>query len=157
MRLPSRLKITRRIMRPVTVAWNPSVQAGPGLRDVVMRGGRRSLAVPRRVGVADRLAGGAWLPEPLGPPEPGGVELLGVPGLPELPGLPGVGVGEGAEVDVPHIEPSMTLLIRLTWPLRASMRPWTVAALFSEIDVSAIRLPLNAVVVPSVAELPTCQ
>ena len=70
-------------------------------------------------------------------------------------GVPaGVGV---ALVEVPHIEPSMTLLIRLTWPLRASTRPITVAPLFSEMLVSAIRLPWNAVVVPSVAELPTCQ
>ena len=50
-----------------------------------------------------------------------------------------------------------TLLIRVTAPLRASMRPTTVAPLFSEMLVSAIRLPWNAVVVPSVAELPTCQ
>ena len=33
----------------------------------------------------------------------------------------------------------------------------TVAPLFSEMLASAITLPWNAVVVPSVAELPTCQ
>ena len=33
----------------------------------------------------------------------------------------------------------------------------TVAPLLSEIEVSAIRLPWNAVVRASVAELPTCQ
>ena len=52
---------------------------------------------------------------------------------------------------------SSTLLISVTAPLRASSRPMTVAALFSEMLASAIRLPWNAVVVPSVAELPTCQ
>ena len=54
-------------------------------------------------------------------------------------------------------ELSRTLLIRLTWPLRASTRPITLAPLLSEMLASAIRLPWNAVVVPSVAELPTCQ
>ena len=70
---------------------------------------------------------------------------------------PGDGVGVGAELLVPHIEPSMTLLIRLTAPVRASSRPWTVAALLSAIEASAIRLPLNWVVEPSVAEVPTRQ
>ena len=49
------------------------------------------------------------------------------------------------------------MLIRVTEPLRASSRPMTVAPLFSEMLVRAIRLPWKAVVVPSVAELPTCQ
>ena len=53
--------------------------------------------------------------------------------------------------------PSSTLLISVTAPLRASSRPMTVAPLLSEMLESAIRLPWNAVVVPSVAELPTCQ
>jgi hypothetical protein len=88
-------------------------------------------------------------------PEPPGVVEPGVP--PGVVVSPGVGVGVGAELLVPHIEPSMTLLMRLTWPLRASRRPWTVAALFSEIDASAIRLPWNAVVEPSTAEVPTRQ
>jgi len=52
---------------------------------------------------------------------------------------------------------SSTLLIRLTWPLRASTRPITVAPLLSEMLASAIRFPWNAVVVPSVAEEPICQ
>ncbi len=52
---------------------------------------------------------------------------------------------------------SSTLLMSVTAPLRASRRPITVAPLLSEMLASAIRLPWNAVVVPSVAELPTCQ
>ena len=55
------------------------------------------------------------------------------------------------------MEPSRTLSSSVTAPLRASARPCTVAAWSSVIDVSAMTLPLNAVVVPSVAELPTCQ
>ena len=54
-------------------------------------------------------------------------------------------------------ELSITLLISVTAPLRASRRPMTVAPLFSEMLASAIRLPWKAVVVPSVAELPICQ
>ena len=64
--------------------------------------------------------------------------------------------GPGSE-PVAQRELSSTLLIRLTAPLRASRRPMTVAPLLSEMLASAITLPWNAVVVPSVAELPTCQ
>ena len=78
-------------------------------------------------------------------------------------GLPAGVVGEPGVEPVELVEPvaqpvlSSTLLIRLTWPLRASTRPITVAPSLSEMLVSAIRLPWNAVVVPSVAERPTCQ
>ncbi len=58
---------------------------------------------------------------------------------------------------VAHSGRVRTLLIRLTWPLRASILPSTVAPSLSEIEVSAIRLPWKAVVVPMSAELPTCQ
>ena len=47
--------------------------------------------------------------------------------------------------------------ISVTAPLRARSLPFTLAPLFTEIDVSARMLPWNAVLVPSVAELPTCQ
>ena len=45
----------------------------------------------------------------------------------------------------------------VTAPLRASARPLTVAAVLSEMLVSATMFPLNAVAVPMVAELVTCQ
>ena len=51
----------------------------------------------------------------------------------------------------------MTLSSSVTLPLRASARPWTVAPVCTEIDVRARIVPMNAVPVPSVAELPTCQ
>ena len=47
--------------------------------------------------------------------------------------------------------------ISVTAPLRARSLPFTLAPSFTEIDVSARMLPWNAVLVPSVAELPTCQ
>jgi hypothetical protein len=56
-----------------------------------------------------------------------------------------------------HAEPSSTLWLRVTAPLRASRRPRTDVASFSEMLESAITLPWKAVAVPSVAELPTCQ
>ncbi len=48
-------------------------------------------------------------------------------------------------------------LINVTAPLRAKSLPFTVAPLFTEIDVKAMTVPWSAVLVPSVAELPTCQ
>ena len=48
-------------------------------------------------------------------------------------------------------------LISVTAPLRASARPFSVTPSFIEIDVRARMLPAKTVVVPSVAELPTCQ
>jgi len=49
------------------------------------------------------------------------------------------------------------LVSRVTAPLRARARPFRVAPVVSEIDVSARTLPANALAGPSVAELPTCQ
>lgn len=49
------------------------------------------------------------------------------------------------------------LLSIVTAPLRANARPLTFALVLSVMLVSATMLPLNAVPVPSVAELPTCQ
>ena len=48
-------------------------------------------------------------------------------------------------------------MIAVTAPLRAKRLPSTVTPSFIEIDVKARMLPWNAVLVPSVAELPTCQ
>ena len=56
-----------------------------------------------------------------------------------------------------HCALVIVLLSSVTAPLRARSRPSTVAPVVTVIDVSAKMLPLNVVVVPSVAELPTCQ
>lgn len=56
-----------------------------------------------------------------------------------------------------HAGTVMTLLSRVTAPLRAKTRPLTSAPVLSVMDVSAINEPLNWLVVPRVAELPTCQ
>jgi hypothetical protein len=41
--------------------------------------------------------------------------------------------------------------------LRASTRPFTVVPVCTEIDVNAMIVPTKVVLVPKVAELPTCQ
>jgi hypothetical protein len=51
----------------------------------------------------------------------------------------------------------MVLSSRVTAPLRASARPEMVAPVVAEIDVRARMLPAKVELVPSVAELPTCQ
>jgi hypothetical protein len=50
-----------------------------------------------------------------------------------------------------------TLLSSVTAPLRANTRPLTSAPVFRVIDVRARIDPAKLLVVPSVAELPTCQ
>src|SRR5512135_1967854 len=53
---------------------------------------------------------------------------------------------------------TLTVLVSsVTAPFRARARPPTLAPVFSVMLVRARMLPLNAVPVPSVAELPTCQ
>src|SRR5580692_1760998 len=49
------------------------------------------------------------------------------------------------------------LLSKVTEPVRASALPLRVAPVSSEMDACAIMIPANVVVVPRVAELPTCQ
>ena len=76
--------------------------------------------------------------------------------------VPGpVPVPEPAPVPGPvpaaHRDRVTVSLINVTAPLRATRLPFTLAPLFTEIDVKARMLPWNAVLVPSVAELPTCQ
>ena len=56
-----------------------------------------------------------------------------------------------------HVGAVMMLSSRVTAPFRASTRPSTVAPLLSVADVNAIMEPTKLVVVPNVAELPTCQ
>jgi len=64
-------------------------------------------------------------------------------------------VGEGASVE--QVEFVMTFESKVTAPLRASNRPLMVADVVAATDVSARTVPTNAELVPSVAELPTCQ
>jgi hypothetical protein len=51
----------------------------------------------------------------------------------------------------------MVLLSKVTAPFRARALPWMVAPVLSEIEERAKIFPANRVVVPRVAELPTCQ
>ncbi|GHD84980.1 hypothetical protein GCM10010508_06910 [Streptomyces naganishii JCM 4654] len=51
----------------------------------------------------------------------------------------------------------ITLLSKVTAPLRASARPSTAALVFTVTDVRARMLPLKKEFVSRVAELPTCQ
>ena len=56
-----------------------------------------------------------------------------------------------------HVELVIVLLLSDTRPVWASTRPWTVAAEFTVMLVSAMIVPTNDELLPSVAELPTCQ
>ena len=51
----------------------------------------------------------------------------------------------------------MTLLSRVTDPLRASTRPLNTAEVFRVIELKAITVPVKEDAVPNVAELPTRQ
>ncbi len=76
-----------------------------------------------------------------------GVGLVtGVPVAP-LPPLPGVAQSDGMIVSS----------ISVTAPLLARSRPFTVTVSLTLIDWSARMVPTNDELVPSVAELPTCQ
>jgi len=53
---------------------------------------------------------------------------------------------------------TLTMLVsKVTAPFRASALPFKVAPVVNVMSVSARMLPLNVELVPSVAELPTCQ
>ena len=73
--------------------------------------------------------------------------------------LLGVAVGvvlvEGVDVAAAQLGVLMTLLSRVTEPLRASRRPLIVAPELADIDVNAKIVPMKSVPVPKVAELPT--
>jgi hypothetical protein len=60
-------------------------------------------------------------------------------------------------VPVPQVGTEMTLSIRVTAPVWAKTRPSTLAPESSDTDASARIVPTKDVVLPSVAELPTCQ
>jgi hypothetical protein len=61
---------------------------------------------------------------------------------------------------LPGVEHSVLVMVfvsRVTAPFRASRRPATVALVLAVMEASASTVPAKLVVVPSVAELPTCQ
>ena len=58
---------------------------------------------------------------------------------------------------VAHAGRTTVLVSRVTAPLRARRRPWTVAPVIALIDVRARTVPVNVESVPRVAELPICQ
>lgn len=95
----------------------------------------------------------ARLPEPL-------AALL--PELPEPPETPEpepepLAASTPASANCAHLRMETRLVSIVTAPLRARVLPLTFAPVSSVMLVSARILPLNAVVVPRVAELPTCQ
>ena len=59
--------------------------------------------------------------------------------------------------DVAHVGGVNVSLFKVTAPLRARARPWTVTLRFTVIEVNARMFPTKVDPVPSVAELPTCQ
>jgi hypothetical protein len=69
-----------------------------------------------------------------------------------------VGTGTAADETAPPQVVALTVLeSSVTAPFRAKARPVTVAPVVSVMLVSATIFPAKEVVVPSVAELPTCQ
>jgi hypothetical protein len=69
-----------------------------------------------------------------------------------------VGVGVGVGDEVAQVAGAVIVSSsRVTAPLRASARPAMVSPVFTEMDVRARMLPEKLVLVPRVAELPTCQ
>ena len=83
------------------------------------------------------------------------------PGVPDPPEACDVFVPRDAVVVVgeaaAHDCVVMVLLSSVTAPFRASRRPWIVAPVVAVMDVRARTLPTRWELVPSVAELPTCQ
>jgi hypothetical protein len=158
---PRRVNTTRSISLPRTVAVKPSVQRPRAVVVVRVRVGVRvRVAAPLRVRSVVRLAGGSFA---------AGSGAASVTGAPEVPAVGPAGVVPvGLDVSVgvvaggvlfggAHIDASMTLSSSVTAAVRASRRPRTVADVVAVIDCIAMTVPWNAVVVPSVAELPTCQ
>src|SRR6185436_6350393 len=69
-------------------------------------------------------------------------------------------VGRAADCNIGEVvavEIEMVLASRLTAPFRANSLPSTAAPVVTVMEVSARMFPLKLEVVPSVAELPTCQ
>jgi hypothetical protein len=51
----------------------------------------------------------------------------------------------------------MVLVSKVTAPFRARALPWRVAPVVTVIELRAKMFPANELVVPRVAEVPTCQ
>ncbi len=97
---------------------------------------------------------------PGAPDEPGA--LTRCPGVVAAVGEPGVALVPGCVVVVvpavcAQVGDVKTSVSNVTAALRASARPWTVTPVVTVIDDSARMLPRKIELVPSVAELPTCQ
>lgn len=86
---------------------------------------------------------------------PGVAVGVGVPGVTVGVGVPGVAVGVGGAAKQPRLV--MLLVSIVTAPFRARALPSTLAPVCREMLVRARIFPTNSVVVPRVAELPTCQ
>ena len=69
----------------------------------------------------------------------------------------GTGFAVGVGVAAAHTLAETVLVSIVTAPFRARALPDTLAPVFRVMLVSARIFPTNVVVVPSVAELPTCQ
>src|SRR6187402_2868098 len=126
--------------------WRRSGCAGPrGARRMSVRDQRRARrsAPPVRIRTASAtmaMSGSAGTGD--GPPPGVGV---------------GSGVGDGAG-PLPQLPTMFTeLLSSVTAPVRAKRPPEFVAPVFNVMLARARTLPANDVVVPRVAELPTCQ
>ncbi len=68
-----------------------------------------------------------------------------------------VPVGVAVAGGVAHVGRVILLLSKVTAPVRAKTRPSTVAPVCTVMLASAMTVPTKSVVVPMVAELPTCQ
>jgi hypothetical protein len=66
-----------------------------------------------------------------------------------------VTVSWGATGGIVHVGPEIVLVSKVTAPFCAKARPFRVAPVFMVIEVSAKIFPINELVVPRVAELPT--
>jgi len=89
---------------------------------------------------------GPPLPAPPGPP------LVVVGGSVVVVVVGGFVVVVGVVVQLGRV---MVLVSRLTWPVRASTRPFTVVPVCTDAEVCARMVPTKVVFVPRVAELPT--
>src|SRR5450830_1262940 len=98
-------------------------------------------------------------PESVGmPARLGGVGVgVGPRGVGVGVGPPGVGVGVGIGVGATRLQRVTMLVSSVTAPFRARVCPETLALVFKVMLVSARMLPASFVLVPRVAELPTCQ
>jgi len=68
-----------------------------------------------------------------------------------------VSVGVGVGVAAAQLGAVMTFESRVTAPVRANARPIRVARVVIVMDTLAMMVPMNAVSVPSVAEVPTAR